>query len=390
MLSSRARAALSVLTVTAATALVTTTIDPVGAAPFTAAPAPAAQHGGTALLTTFPPSPSASASTSISPRPTDTPSPSPSSSSTSGPVRPGPITGLRVTAATPGSFTLAWDPIPKGCCELSHTVIFYSDYEGGDIGTARVEPWVHTVTVTDHIRPTGEYYFQVIAEDVNGLRSGAFLTAVAPNAATGDVNPPASPSGPAIDRITTNGVRLTWAPSIDNVSVTGYNIHHQSNTSIASTLVAKTAGTSVVLPFDIGTAASGGWFVRARDAAGNLSFRSATVWPPEAPVKPCGFTFRYLSERRGMFTAEVTVTNPGWLSLDFWWLAFRFGGDQRITSVRGAQFSQDGSLVVLNGPAGDRALPSGGSVTAIITGRSRTDRTPPTAATLNGVACVAG
>jgi cellulose binding protein with CBM2 domain len=381
MLSARARATLFVLTVTAATALVATTMDPVGAAPFAAA-------SEAALLTQSPPNPSASASTSISPRPTDS---LPSSSSGPAPARPGPINGLRVAAATPGSITLAWDPIPRGCCDLSHTIIEFSDYEDAYLGTARVERGVDTVTVTDHIRPTGEYFFSVTAVDVNGLRSyPQALTVVAPNAATGDVTPPASPSAPAVDRITTNGVRLAWAPATDNVAVTGYNIYRISNTEIASTLVARATGTSVVLPFDIGAVASGGWFVRARDAAGNLSFRSEIAWPPAAPVKPCGFAFRYLSERRGMFTAEVTVTNPGWLSLDFWWLAFRFGGDQRIASVRGAQFSQDESLVVLNGPARDRAFPAGGSVTAIIAGRSRTDRTPPDAATLNGVACVAG
>ncbi|GAA0562755.1 hypothetical protein GCM10010172_52520 [Paractinoplanes ferrugineus] len=387
-MSSRARATLFVLTITAATALVATTIDPVRAAPFTAAPAPVAQLSGAAPLTTQPPpNPSASASTSSSPRPTD----SFPSSSGPAPARPGPITGLRVAAATPGSVTLAWDPIPRGCCDLSHTIIEYSEYEDTYLGTARVERGVDTVTVTDHIRPTGEYFFSVTAVDVNGLRSyPTALSVIVPNAATGDITPPAPPKAPAIDRITTNRVRLTWAPATDNVAVTGYDIYHISNYTVPSTLVARTAGTSVMLPFDTGTVPSGGWVVRARDAAGNLSFRSEIVWPPAAPVQPCGFGFRYLSERRGMFTAQVTITNPGWLSLDFWWLAFRFGGDQRITSVRGAQFSQDGSLVVLNGPAQARALPSGGSVTAVIEGRIRTDRTPPTAATLNGVACVAG
>jgi Cellulose binding domain len=390
MLSTRARAILFVLTVTvtAATAVVAATIDPAGAAPFTASPGPAVQHGGAALQTPPPSNPSASASASISPRPTDSISPS---SSVPAPARPGPITGLRLAAATPGSITLAWDPIPKGCCDLSHTIIQYSGYEDTYLATARVEHGVDTVTVTDHIRPTGEYSFSVTAVDVNDLHSyPQALTVVAPNAATGDVTPPATPSTPTIDRITTNGVRLTWTPSADNVAVTGYDVYRISNYTVPSTLVARTVGTSVVLPFDTGTVASGGWIVRARDAAGNLSFRSGVAWPPEAPVKPCGFAFKYLSEGRGMFTAEVTVTNPGWLSLDFWWLAFRFNGDQRITSVRGAQFSQDGSLVVLNGPARDRTLPAGGSVSITIAGRSRTDRTPPTGANLSGVACAAG
>jgi cellulase/cellobiase CelA1 len=161
----------------------------------------------------------------------------------------------------------------------------------------------------------------------------------------------------------------------------------------SSTLLGTATGTTFVAPFRSGSAPSPSYYVRARDAAGNLSIASNTVRAPVVttttppPARTCRVAYRTTAEWTGGFVAEVTVTNTGTTPVDGWTLAFTAGGDQQITSAWHATVSQAGAEVTLTAASWNRAIAPGGSVTAGLIGRWSAGNAPPTSATLNGSAC---
>ncbi len=84
----------------------------------------------------------------------------------------------------------------------------------------------------------------------------------------GDTQKPSTPGQPVVGNIGTSSVAMTWAASTDNVGVTGYRVFNNADDSVALD-VSGTGGT--VTGLAAGTYA---YYVKAYDAAGNLSNRS--------------------------------------------------------------------------------------------------------------------
>ncbi|MFJ5545059.1 discoidin domain-containing protein [Micromonospora chalcea] len=88
---------------------------------------------------------------------------------------------------------------------------------------------------------------------------------------SGDTQAPSAPGNLAFTEPATDQVRLTWTASTDNVGVTGYDVYANGvlRTSVGGSTLTYTdtqpAGTTVA------------YYVRARDAAGNVSANSNTV-----------------------------------------------------------------------------------------------------------------
>lgn len=107
-----------------------------------------------------------------------------------------------------------------------------------------------------------------------------------------DTSPPSAPGTPASSNLTCKNVTLTWGASTDNVGVTAYDLYHDGQ------LVKTVAGTVRQTTLDVVEGVAWGWYVNARDAAGNVSQASASlvVTPPRcttdttAPSVPTGVT----------------------------------------------------------------------------------------------------
>ena len=247
-----------------------------------------------------------------------------------------------------------------------------------------------TATITADIRPGQQYTFQVSAHDDLGHRSGGSnsVVVVTPVAGTGpDTVPPAAPGNLRADPANGPSTTLTWSAASDNVAVTGYDVYRFDGVFV-STLLATVTGTSYTAPV---VSPRDQFYVRARDAAGNVSIASNTVTvtggtggpsSPAAspsssapPVLSCRARFTYTSVWATGFVADVTVTNTGTTPITDWVITFSFGGDQRVSQAWNATFSQSGAAVTLTRADWNRAIPPGGSVTV---GMYGTRSTPPT------------
>lgn len=124
-----------------------------------------------------------------------------------------------------------------------------------------------------------------------------------------DTTAPSVPTGLAATGVTSSSVSLGWTASTDDVGVTGYDVYR------GSTKVSTVAGPSATVT---GLAASTAYSfsVAARDAAGNVSARSAAITvttsggttPPPAGVKKVGYFAQWGIYGRGFTVKNVDTT----------------------------------------------------------------------------------
>jgi poly(hydroxyalkanoate) depolymerase family esterase len=179
----------------------------------------------------------------------------------------------------------------------------------------------------------------------------------------GDVIPPSAPTNLAATNVTSSSAILTWSGSIDNVGVTGYRIFRQQGTTPETQI-----GTSSSSSFAVnGLAASTSYsfFVRAIDAAGNVSASSNTValttpgnsgggggTPTVIITNDWGngycATLLVLNDTGSPITWQVTVTIQG-----------------IITNLWNGTYTQTGSAVTVSGVEWNAMLQPGQSTNSV-------------------------
>lgn len=323
-----------------------------------------------------------------------TPTPAPS------PQRPTAPTNLTAVARST-SITLNWTASQPGCCPVeSYRVVYKQTFN--DIPDGNVTVTGTTATLASDIRPATEYQLSVSARDTAGNGSpSTTITVVTPATDTGpDTVPPSTPTG-LTGSVTGSQVTLNWSPSADNVGVVGYRIYHFDGVFI-STLVATVTGTTYTGPLRYGR---NQFYVRAVDAAGNVSIASdvfigpsstatptsaptstPSTSPTPAPTLACRVTYA-ATQWPGGLTASLTIENTSSTAVNGWTLAFTFGGDQRISTSWGAAYTQAGAEVTAPNLPWNAVIAPNGRVTTGFVGSWTTSTSPPTRFTLNGSLC---
>lgn len=325
---------------------------------------------------------------------TSPPTRSPTSGTTPGtsPFPPSAPTNLVATAVTSGSVTLSWTASTRGCCEIVGYDVFYMQAYY-DVAFSQQVGNVTTVTVTANIARTKQYTFTVTARDSMGRRSGVSneVVVVTPNTDTGpDTTPPGTPPGFALASQTATTAQLAWSPATDDVGVTGYEVYKFDGVFI-STLLATVSGTTAGVPLGAGR---NQFYVRARDAAGNLSIATAALnvnGATNPPVTPglCQVTYTNTSQWQTGFVASVTIRNTSPSTpVEGWTLTFAYPGDQRVVSAWSARVTQSNAVVTAQHADWNRVIPVGGSVTFGIYGAWSASNAAPAAFALNGTGCV--
>ncbi|MEU4555314.1 fibronectin type III domain protein [Micromonospora violae] len=362
----------------------------------TALSAAPAADAGTAAPAAYPgvaPAPGAAATSTVEPTATAPPTAAPSTPNTS-PFPPSAPTNLTASSVTTRSVTLTWTAATPGCCAIAGYDIAYYQAFSDVIYSASVGD-VTTTTITSTIGPGQQFSFLVAARDVVGHRSGwaPALTVVTPVTDTGpDTTPPSAPQNLTVGEVTASTAALSWSPSTDDVGVSGYNVY-QFDGWFVSRLIATVPGTTYTATLPSSTPLRNLYYVRARDAVGNVSIASNTVdvpIPPTPPPSACLVTYRNQSEWQGGFVATVTVQNTGAAPIDGWTVTFTFPGDQQVASAWNATVSQSGATVTARNVDWNRVLAAGGSATFGVQGRWSASDAPPTNFALNGAPCTVG
>ncbi|MFG1675390.1 cellulose binding domain-containing protein [Micromonospora sp. NPDC049282] len=378
-------AAVALSTAVLATALIAAPAAGAGVAAPAGYPAVAPAPGGVAVAAAEP--------TGTAP---PTPTTPPSTPNTS-PFPPSAPTNLAAGEVRTGSVTLTWTAARPGCCSVvGYDITYYQAFD--DVIYSASVGAVTTTTITNYLGPGRQYSFRVAARDSLGHRSTSSeaLTVVTPVTDTGpDTTPPSAPQNLTVGEVTASTGTLSWSPSTDNVGVLGYNVYRFDGW-FSSTLIATVPGTTYTASLPPSTPLQNLYYVRARDAVGNVSIATNTValpttsTPTPPPPSTCRVTYRNQSEWWGGFVATMTIQNTGAAPIDGWIVTFSFPGDQQVVSAWNATVGQTGAAVTARNVDWNRVLAPNGSTTFGIQGRWSASDVPPTAFSLNGAPCVVG
>ncbi len=117
---------------------------------------------------------------------------------------------------------------------------------------------------------------------------------ITPIASNTDTQVPSAPTTLVVTAVSTTQLALTWAPSTDNVGVTGYRIERCQGAGCSTFSQVGTASATSYSDTGLSVSTSYTYRVRASDAASNLSSYSSVagattltpVAPPTAPASP--------------------------------------------------------------------------------------------------------
>ncbi|MBX7268257.1 glycoside hydrolase family 9 protein [Micromonospora sp. Llam7] len=211
-----------------------------------------------------------------------------------------------------------------------------------------------------------------------------------PASGPADTVAPSTPGAPTVSAITTTGATLSWAPSTDNVGVTGYRVYR--GPASGDVLVATVTGTTYAAT-DLQPQSTYSFYVVATDAAGNASSPSERVTVTTSaplPTSPCRVSYGTTDWSTG-FTANITITNTGTTAINGWTLAFSFpNAGQRVGQGWSASYAQTGSAVTATNLSYNGNLAPGASAGIGFNGTHTGSNPRPTTFTLNGSTCTIG
>jgi glucuronoarabinoxylan endo-1,4-beta-xylanase len=164
-----------------------------------------------------------------------------------------------------------------------------------------------------------------------------------------------------------------------------------SSGSFSATIPARSLETYMITP---GSGQSSSASASASATATSSPSQSASASPSTTPSPspsgtPAGCTVQYTttSQWGGGFTANVVITNNGASAINGWTLAYTFAGDQKITNAWNATTTQSGEAVTAKNMSYNATIAPGANTSFGFQGTWTNSDSPPTAFTLNGVAC---
>ncbi|MEU9741308.1 discoidin domain-containing protein [Micromonospora chersina] len=184
----------------------------------------------------------------------------------------GPATGDTQPPSAPGNLALtepAADQV-RLTWTASTDNVGVTGYDIYANGTLRTSVGASTLTYTDTQPAGATVSYWVRARDAAGNQSANSNT-VTRTGNTGDTTAPTAPGNLAFTQPASGQIRLTWTASTDNVGVTGYDVYADN------ALRGSVNGSTLTWTDSQPDSATVSYYVRARDAAGNVSATSNTV-----------------------------------------------------------------------------------------------------------------
>ena len=108
---------------------------------------------------------------------------------------------------------------------------------------------------------------------------------------------------------------------------------------------------------------------------------------PTASALSCSAAYSLTNSWPGGFQAQIVLTNTGSSAISPWSLTWTFPGDQKISSLWGATYTQSGEQVTTTAESYNATIAPSGTVTIGFTGTFTTSDTTPTSFSVNGTTC---
>jgi len=140
----------------------------------------------------------------------------------------------------------------------------------------------------------------------------------------------------------------------------------------------------------LATATTYSYVVEAVDSKGNsaASARASATTSKAPAAGGCEVTYTLLSQWQTGFQVGIAIKNTGSTELNSWTLKFTFPGNQQVSSLWNATYSQSGEAMTLTNESYNGTIPAGGVYSAVgFTGTYSGTNNPPASFSVNGTAC---
>jgi endoglucanase len=108
---------------------------------------------------------------------------------------------------------------------------------------------------------------------------------------------------------------------------------------------------------------------------------------PTTSALSCSAAYSLTNSWPGGFQAQIVLTNTGSSAISPWTLTWTFPGDQKISSLWGASYTQSGEQVTTTAESYNATIAPSGTVTIGFTGTFTTSDSAPTAFSVNATTC---
>ncbi|MEV4416766.1 glycoside hydrolase family 3 N-terminal domain-containing protein [Catellatospora sp. NPDC049609] len=299
---------------------------------------------------------------------------------TTPPSVPGTPTASNVTAS---AASLSWTASTDNVGVTGYDVVRVQ----GTTETVLASPAAATATLTGLTAATA-YTFAVYAKDAAGNRSTRSGTVAVTTPSGGDGQPPTTPANLSASDVTSSSATLSWTASTDDVGVTGYDVFRAPGPSGGTFTQVGTATGSIYAASGLSASGTYRFYVRARDAAGNVSGNSNTV--VVNTTGGVGGTCRvdWVPNTWGNgFTANVTIHNLGTTTVNGWTLTWTFSGNQQVSNAWNATVTQSGAAVTARDVGWNGTIAPNGNAQFGFQGTYSGTNSAPTLFTLNTTPC---
>ena len=339
--------------------------------------------------------------------------------SSAAPSAPAALTASSVSST---GATLSWTAATAGTNAIAAYDVFTS--AGTLVGSTTSTSYALTGLNPDRTSPYGYY---VEAVDSQGYASPAspiaqFITSPDTSLTASDTLPPSQPGTPSVSSVSSSGATLSWGASAAGTNaLTGYRVYElapatglvATTTSPSYTLTGLTAGTAyayVVEAIDsqdrtsqFATPAT--FYTGTPGASPSPSpTPSPTPTPTPAPsptptptpsptsssspgALSCSAAYSLVNSWSGGFQAQLTLTNTGGAAISPWTLTWTFPGDQQITDLWNAAYTQSGEQVTVTAESYDASIAPAASVTVGFTGTYTNSDATPASFAVDGTSC---
>jgi len=205
---------------------------------------------------------------------------------------------------------------------------------------------------------------------------------------------PPTPAGLTATAISSSAIALKWGAVATpaNCSVT-YSVFRGTGSGVtpsASSQIASGLTTPSYSDTGLATATTYSYVVEAVDSKGNsaASARASATTSKAPAAGGCEVTYTLLSQWQTGFQVGIAIKNTGSTELNSWTLKFTFPGNQQVSSLWNATYSQSGEAMTLTNESYNGTIPAGGVYSAVgFTGTYSGTNNPPASFSVNGTAC---
>ena len=305
-------------------------------------------------------------------------------------------TKLAAAASSSSAIGLTWAAVtPAANCAVTYSVFRGTASTFTPTTATQIVSGLRAASYTNTgLSPSTTYYYSVESIDAKGASSATANVSASTPAAPVCGASPATPGGVTALPTSSSAVSVSWtavaAPANCSISYSVFRSTTRGFTPASGNQIASGLVTPAYGDNGLSAATTYYYAVQASDGKGTspVSAQASATTALAAPAVACHVAYGVQSQWANGFQVALTIANSGSTSISNWTLKFAFPGNQQVTSLWNANYTQSGKTLTLTNESYNGTIQAGASYDAVgFTGSYSGVNSAPATFTLNGTVC---